>query len=246
MNKNKALRYLALGLITLTLLSLIAWIANFYALPFLPTKINQNLLLFITIILGISALLAALNDIIDLFAKFFENEDSKTLAVTVEKAIVRYINEGNYWIHINLRFYAKHKDVCLKTIRLRTLNGISWSKDSAFGEKGLPVNLLAPYSENDFLSLSSDQFYENVKGIESKSIQVRDLIIKCESSLSVTVVGDFNSERLSDGWEDLPLNNWHFLVEYGENNKLDCQFCFHVHSSSPKYPVKFEYSGFQR
>jgi hypothetical protein len=245
MNKNKALRYLALSLITLTLLSLTIWIANFYTLPFLSAKINQNLLLFTTILLGVSALLASLNDISDIFNKIFHGKEENILKITVEKAAIKYIERGRYWIQINMVIYAKNKDIYLKMIRLKKVNGLSFSENSLFGKDGLKISSLIPYLEKDALSLSSDQFYEHIKIMEPKSIQVRDLCIKCGSFLSLTLVGDFYSEHLNDGWDDFPLSQWLFIIEYGENNKADYQFSFSVHSSSPTYPVKFEYSGFQ-
>jgi hypothetical protein len=245
MNKNKALRYLALSLITLTLLSLVIWIANFYTLPFLSAKINQDLLLFTTILLGVSALLASLNDISDIFNKIFDNKEENILKITVEKAAIKYIERGRYWIQINMVLHAKNKDIYLKTIMLKKLKGLSFSENTLFGKDGLKIASLIPYLEKDALSLSSDQFYENIKIMEPESIQVRDLCIKCGSFLSLTLVGDFYSELLNDGWDDFPLNQWLFVIEYGENHKADCQFSFSVHPSSPQYPIKFEHDGFK-
>lgn len=253
MRQNKALRYLGFSLITLALLTLIIWAINLSALPILPKKINQAVLLSITIILGLAALVASLNDIVDLLQKLFGGEavhvkGSELLKVTVEKAVIKYIQTGNYWMQINLRFNAPRRDIYLKTIRLKVSQGISWSNpdDTHFGKNGLPINFLMPYQGEDILNLKSDQFYEYVKTLEPDSLKVRDLLIKSGSYLSTTLVGDLHSERLPDSWEDLPLTNWHFLIEYGDDEQADCQFSFSIHPSSPKRAIKFEHYGFQR
>lgn len=250
MRRNKALRYLGLGLITLALLSLITWLISLYALPILPSDVNQTVLLLIAVILGISGLLASLNDIVDLLQKIFGSETNKEevelFKVTVEKAVVKFIQTGNYWVQINLRFYAKEKDIYLKAIRLKTSQGLGWAnEDTRFGKNGLPLTFLMPYQEQDLLCLSSDQFYDSVKNLESNSIKVRDLLIQRDSYLSVALIGDLHSERLPDGWEDLPLSGWHFLIEYGDDKQVDCQFSFFIHPSSPTRAVKFEHYGFQ-
>jgi hypothetical protein len=250
MLRNKALYYLGLSLVTLALLSLIVWLIKSYTLPILPGNINQTILLLIAIILGVSGLLASFNDISDLLHKILGNETGQKeiefLEVSVEKAAVKYIQTGNYWVQINLRFYAGEKDIYLKAIRLRTSQGLGWTNENTqFGKNGLPVTFLMPYQEQDFLSLSHEEFYDRIKGLEFNSIKVRDLLIHKDSYLSVALIGDLHSERLPDGWEDFPLNNWHFFIDYGDDKQVDCQFSFSIHPSSPTRAVKFEHYGFE-
>lgn len=250
MQKNKVFRYLGLSLIALALLTTLVLVVNSFALPLLSASISQTVLISVAIISGISGFLASLNDILDLFQKVVGGEtthikDAEFLMVTIEKAETKYLQKGSYWIQVNLRFHANEKDVYLRKIFLKKSRNPGFANpNTPFGENGLPVQFLMPYQEGDLLNLNPDQFYEKIKDLEPQLVEVRDMYIKAGSYVSKTFIGDLHSERLSDGWDTLPLKDWFFLIEYGDNEQIKCKFSFSVNPSSPKYPVEFEYYGF--
>lgn len=247
MRQNKALHYLSIVLIILALISLFIWLASIYLQPLLSSHANRNILLMFSVFSGILGVFASLNDIIDLVQKIFliNKNNPEILNLNVEKAVVKFVQKGYYWAQISLIFNASEKDVYLKQIRLKAPNSLGFTdKDSPYGENGLPITYLLPYQEQDILCLVPEKFHDNINLLKERSIKVQGLLIPKNSYLSISLIGVLNSERLPDGWEDLPLENWHFLIEYGDAQKTSYKFSFTIHASSPTRPVNFEYYGF--
>jgi hypothetical protein len=95
------------------------------------------------------------------------------------------------------------------------------------------------------LKLDHDKFSHEINNIEDSKMLVRDVTIRKNINFSATIAQTINSARFPDGYEDLPINNWTFVVDYDDTKTNITQFSFQVHRTGKTYCIESAYSGFE-
>lgn len=103
----KAKNNLTIVLIVILVLTLATWFVSQFIQPILPDYINQNLLLFIAALSGVSTVLSNLNDIIDLFHKDNGAIDEKVAAHYIEKIPIQILFDEERDLKENLDLIIK-------------------------------------------------------------------------------------------------------------------------------------------
>jgi hypothetical protein len=72
----------------------------------------------------------------------------------------------------------------------------------------------------NLLEQSSEDFENEVKEIFKNAEHIRDLCITEGQQKTLTITARFNSERLMDGWLEVPLVQWTINADYGTRTIL--------------------------
>jgi hypothetical protein len=137
------------------------------------------------------------------------------LIIAVEDMEVCARNEGEIDFQCALRLTAKSGDIHLLDVWLE-------HREAVLGEYH-PTNRsefvrAMPYTKRKLLALSADEFSTHViKGME-KAIYIRDLHLAEGQTRSLTFAERLITERLSDGYEDFPLNGWTLHATFSDQH----------------------------
>lgn len=153
--------------------------------------------------------LGVLNLGISLYKDFFRKGNIK---VEIEKSEIKWRSEGAYDFLLSLRVLAIGKDVYLKDV---------WIEHPAkvFGPSNLSsklhVNKVVKHLSRDVLALDAEQYEVDLKNLFKEAEYIRDLCISEGQRRTLTITDRFNSERLMDGWLEVPLTGWKLVIDYG-------------------------------
>nr|MBG3153102.1 hypothetical protein [Proteus mirabilis] len=153
--------------------------------------------------------LGGLNLGLSLYKDFFRIGNIK---VEIEKSEIKWRSAGTYDFLVSLNVIASGKDVYLKNIWIE-------HPTKVFGPFNLSSKLYAnkvvKHLAQDILALDTEMYEAEVKRLFKKSEYTRDLCINEGQHKTLTITDRFDSERLIDGWLEVPLTKWKLVIDYG-------------------------------
>ncbi len=163
--------------------------------------------------------LGVINLAITVYKEFFKRPN---LSIEVDLAEIRWRGYGDYDFKLDISMIAKNGDVYVKDMFIE-------HPTEVFGpnklSRSLYIRKLASYCRKDLINLEPDDYGRAVKEIFSDSVPPRDLCVSDGERKSFTITDRFSSERLMDGWQEVPLARWSLVVDYGDKT-LTCPFTF--------------------
>lgn len=171
-------------------------------------------------------LLGIINLGFTIWEKFLKKPKS---IVQLENSMLRCYSEGFYGFQIDGSIQAHGGDLYLKKIFIKNENALFYDE-----QRELEFYKLINYSLHDLLVSDEQDIKKEIEKVFSNKIYVRDKKIENNESFSFTFFGTFNSFRLMDGWEDIPLKNWVLVIEHNQG-KTSLPFNFLQHKKSEKY-----------
>jgi hypothetical protein len=155
------------------------------------------------------------------------------LVVEVEASEIRWRGAGDYDFKIDLNMVASHGDVYIKGIFIE-------HPCEVFGPNNLSrklhINKAIKHNLKTLLDMSAEDYDEKVKSLFSSAESTRDLCIKQGERKSLTITDRFCSERLMDGWLEVPLTKWSLTVDYGSKRFVtDFKFINNYKEESPGF-----------
>ncbi|XSG86568.1 MAG: hypothetical protein ACPW60_07560 [Methylohalobius sp. ZOD2] len=163
--------------------------------------------------------LGVINLAITIYKEFLKRP---SLSVEVERADIRWRGNGDYDFKIDISMTAKNGDVYVKDMFIQ-------HPTEVFGpnklSRSLYISKLARLCRKDLINLEPEEYVRAVKEIFLDSVPPRDLCISDGERKSFTITDQFSSERLMDGWQEVPLARWSLVVDYGSTT-LTCPFRF--------------------
>ncbi|MFP5977050.1 hypothetical protein [Enterobacter mori] len=180
--------------------------------------------------------LGGINLGLSLYKDFFRIGNIK---VEIEKSEIKWRSAGAYDFLVSLTVLATGKDVYLKDIWIE-------HPTEVFGPFNLSskfhANKIVKHLAQDVLALDAEKYESEVKRLFKESEYTRDLCISDGQRKTLTITDRFNSERLTDGWLEVPLTGWKLAIDYGTktifipfdftNTKPSERYAFHEWHSS--------------
>lgn len=125
---------------------------------------------------------------------------------------VRAKDEGEYQYQLNLRFRADIK-VVLKEIIL--VNDHDFTGNVSQPKREVPFSCFIHQGILEIDKIKVDEFQETViSSFKENMIPIIDFAIEKDGQTSLSLIGDFQTIRESDGYTDLPMNHWNLVVKY--------------------------------
>ncbi|MCB2384260.1 hypothetical protein KV201_19055 [Shewanella sp. SR1] len=153
--------------------------------------------------------LGVLNLGISLYKDFFRKGNIK---VEIEKSEIKWRSADAYDFLVSLNVFATGKDVYLKDVWIE-------HPTEVFGPSNLSsklhANKVVKHLAQDVLALDTDEYETEVKRLFKESDYTRDLCISEGQRKTLTITDRFDSERLMDGWLEVPLTGWKLVIDYG-------------------------------
>ncbi len=167
------------------------------------------------------------------------------LNIELKSAQIKYSGyAGSYYAQLNINMISHHFSSSLHSVFVRK-NGThqSASELDPYSTKGKPIN--------EFYSLASDQLHTDLGDFIKKEVnnenrhKINSLELIQDRVYKYSILPLIESERYSDGHEDLILTDWRLIINYNLDKFIEVPFDFTIHSSSPQRPVKYEAEGFK-
>lgn len=159
------------------------------------------------------------------------------LGIHLEKSLARCYYEGSFGFQIDGNIQANNGDIYLKNIFIKNEEALF-----ADGKKELEFYKMINYSLHDLLIHDANILKNKIDEVFSNKIYIRDKKIGNNESFSFTFFGTFESFRLMDGWEDIPLKKWKLIIEHN-HGKISVPFDFIEHNKSQKGNLTNRYNS---
>ncbi len=150
------------------------------------------------------------------------------LLVAVDSAVAKAVEQGLYDFQVILRLEATDGDVFLHSVTLRHTENV-FGPYSA--RKNVALNKVYPYTARSLVDLPKEEFEKEVRGLNDKGSYVRDLQIKKDSQLTVTIVDRLESENVMGDWQEWPITGWSIDVMY-RGRTVTVPFTWEIHPKS--------------
>jgi hypothetical protein len=192
-------------------------------------------------------LFTLINGLLMPFILYLKVKKSETLPLEffIEKCEIKSRDQiGIYFFQTSFKIKSNELPITIDKIILKTK--YTWGLEKTpYSNTGLLIECLFPFQEEDYLKLSQIEIYKEIKTLSPTCINPRGLEITPNSIRHFSLLGELNSERASDGWEDFNLDDWILKIFYNGNQEIEIEIKWTIHKNSEKIPIKFKYTGFE-
>lgn len=152
--------------------------------------------------------LGLLNVGVSIYKDFFRQGK---LIVIVEKSDIKWRGQGDYDFLISISIRATGKDVYLKDMWIEHPTKVFGPSSTS---SKLHINKVINHLLKNPLEKNADDYETEVKELFKNCEYVRDYCVKEGQQKTLTITDRFFSERLMDGWLEVPLTRWKLIVNY--------------------------------
>ncbi len=153
--------------------------------------------------------LGVLNIGISIYKDFFRQGK---LDVVIEYADIKWRGQGDYDFLISISVRAKGKDVYLKDIWIEHPTKVFGPSSTS---SKLHINKVINHLLSNPLEKDAADYEAEIKELFKNSEYVRDYCVKENQQKTLVITDRFLSERLMDGWLEVPLSRWKLVFDYG-------------------------------
>lgn len=153
--------------------------------------------------------LGLLNFGISMYKDFFRQG---RLNLEIEKSDIKWRGKGDYDFLISINLRANGKDVYLKAVWIEHPTEVFGPSSTS---SRLHINKIIKHLVQNPLEKNADEYEAEVKELFKNAEYVRDFCIKEGQQKTLTITDRFCSERLMDGWLEVPLTRWKIVIDYG-------------------------------
>lgn len=150
--------------------------------------------------------------------KSVKESELNNLTIFDTRFYVRAITEGEYQYQLDMRLRSD-SNIVLKEVFI--VNDNYFIGDTSNPYKELRLVTAVPRDSIDINTIKPSEYRNKVLTcIAEKGIRITDTKIVSGEQISISCIGEFETIRECDGYDDLPINNWKLCLSYDIDSSI--------------------------
>lgn len=150
--------------------------------------------------------------------KSVKESELNNLTIFDTRFYVRAITEGEYQYQLDMRLRSD-SNIVLKEVFI--VNNNFFVGNASKPSKKLRLGKAIPRDIIDINTIEPSEYRNKVLTcISEEGIRITDTKIASGDQISISCVGEFETIRESDGYDDLPINNWKLCLSYDIDSSI--------------------------